>query len=196
MDNDFQEFYDNTFKGGWRFFFYKNVGRSNIEDLVQEAYLRFFQSYLHKLSDLNESRKILNGICLNVYREWVKVQVQKGTVWEYVEELDWEEEKASFEEYSNPDFDNEMERRKILLREALNQLSGQVRQVLELRYLEGLTRHQTAEKLSVSEDQVHTYQKRGIRYLSDILNCQQSITDQSAKKTKPSVLVDASQALI
>lgn len=178
MNQAFQEFYDHSFKPAYRFFYYKNVNHSQIEDLVQDAFLRFYQTYQHKLESLYEARKILLGICLNVYREWVRTQMAIGNTWEYLEEADWEEEKASFQEYSDPDYDNQMEKRKVLLRQSLAELSGTVRQVLELRFLSGLTRRQTAEKLEISEDQVHTYQKRGVKYLKDILNKEAVLDDQ------------------
>jgi RNA polymerase sigma factor (sigma-70 family) len=189
MNQDFQEFYDDSFKAAYRFFFYKNVSKSQIEDLVQDSFMRFYQSYQFKLGDKDERGKILLGICLNVYREWVRVQVSTGNVWEYIEEVDWEEERVSFDEYSNPDYEIEVERRKALLRQSLSELSGTVRSVLELRFLQGLTRAQTADKLGISEDQVHTYQKRGIKYLKEILNQEES--NQTIAATDSETVLEA-----
>ena len=57
-----------------------------------------------------------------------------------------------------------------MLHDTIKSLNPVVRQVLELRFLQNKSRKETAELLQINEDQVHTYQKRGVKYLKDRLN--------------------------
>ncbi len=150
-----------------------------IEDLVQEAYFRFYKNYEYKLSgDSSECKRILLGICLNIYREWVRSRVESSSV-EYVDEYDYENEVSYFEAYENDNFDEENEKRKSMLREAINTLNSNVKQVLELRFIQQKTRKEVARIMNITEDQVHTYQKRGVKYLKEILNKENIVPPQT-----------------
>ena len=165
----FEKFYNQQFKPVFRFFYYKSVDFKQIEDLVQESFMRFYKSYHSKLTDAEESRKILFGICFNIYKDWVKEMVKNKTI-KFIEEYDYEEGLVEFREFENDNFEVEFEERKKMLRIAIEKLNDKVKEVIKLRFLESKTRKEVSDILNMSEDMVYTYQKRGVKYLKDFLN--------------------------
>jgi len=162
----FEDFYKQTFKNTFRFFYYRSVAFSDIDDLTSECYIRFHAKYQEKLSSENESRKILSGIAGNILKEW-----QRKTFAHKIVELDDEvSQDLMYEFYAPSDFDDDFGQKQLQLHEMIKSLNPTVRQVLDLRFLQNKTRKEIATTLQISEDQVHTYQKRGVKYLKDRLN--------------------------
>jgi RNA polymerase sigma factor (sigma-70 family) len=172
----FEDFYKKTFKNTFRFFYYRGASFSDIDDLSSECYIRFYQKYQEKLQDEAESQKILSGIAANILKEW-----QRKTYAHKIVELDDEIlDEQWYDFYSPSNFDDNFGQKQLKLHEAIKSLNSTVKEVLELRFLQNKTRKEAAEILQISEDQVHTYQKRGVRYLKDRLNGGEA-TEQSAE---------------
>ena len=162
----FEEFYNQSFKNTFRFFYYRGVAFSDIDDLSSECYIRFYQKYQEKLSDNIESRKVLSGIAGNILKEW-----QRKTFGHKIVELDDNiSDDQLYDFYSRDDFDDDFGKKQLMLHDTIKSLNPVVKQVLELRFLQNKSRKETAELLQINEDQVHTYQKRGVKYLKDRLN--------------------------
>jgi RNA polymerase sigma factor (sigma-70 family) len=53
--------------------------------------------------------------------------------------------------------------------EAIKGLNPRVKQVITMRFLGNLSRSEIAKQLNISEDDVHTYQKRGVKYLKNMV---------------------------
>ena len=79
-----KDLFDSLFPVIYRYFYYKQVSRDEIEDLAQDTFLRFFAKYPTSNLAEEESRKIIFGIAKNVYREWVKLM---ATLWQVVDIL-------------------------------------------------------------------------------------------------------------
>ncbi len=173
--NQFHSLYESSFKGVFRFFYYKSVRFENIEELCQEVYLRFWQNYQGKLDDFEQCKKILYGIALNVYREWVHRQVRQGFVQleNYWDELLEADSLNSTAHWETANYDNNLEQLKIELRRAMEQLPPRLQEVVRLRCLEGLSRQATADKMNLTADQVHIYQKRAVKSLKEIIQGKQ-----------------------
>ena len=162
----FEEFYQQTFKNTFRFFYYRSVTFNEVDDLVSDCYIRFHQKYQEKLVDETESRKVLSGIAGNILKEW-----QRKAFSFKIEELSDDVSEADlFNFYAKSDFEDDFRQKQAKLHEAIKSLNPTVRQVLELRFLQNKSRKEAASTLQISEDQVHTYQKRGVKYLKDRLN--------------------------
>lgn len=168
----FSELYQTSFKGVFRFFYYKSVNFNSIEELCQEVYLRFWKNYTSKLGDADQCKKILYGICLNVYREWVRSQIssQFVSLESYWEQLMDEDSLSSTQNWEDEKYEEHLGELKNRLRTAIAKLSPRLREVVELKYLQGLTRRQTSEQMGLTEDQVHTYQKRAVKALKDLVH--------------------------
>ena len=176
----FEEFYQQTFKNTFRFFYYRGVIFNEVDDLVSDCYIRFYQKYQEKLVDESESRKILSGIAGNVLKEW-----QRKAFSFKIEELSDEVSDSDlFDFYAKSDFENDFAEKQLKLHEVIKSLNPTVRRVLELRFLQNKSRKEIAATLQISEDQAHTYQKRGVRYLKDRLNGDSSDTVEESTPSR------------
>jgi RNA polymerase sigma factor (sigma-70 family) len=75
-------------------------------------------------------------------------------------------------DYAHPDDSTQAVDERLRIREALQQLSPRLRAVLTLRYLEGLSVHDTAEALRCPEGTVKSYTSRGLDALRQILGAE------------------------
>lgn len=181
----FAEFYQNSFKGVFRFFYYKSVRFDTIDELCQEAYMRFWQNFQSKLEDPVQCKKIIYGICLNVYREWVRDQIKHNFIQleSYWEELADDDNLCTTEDWEEPEYEDRHEELKTRLKQAIEQLPAKQKEVLILKYIDGLTRKEIANKLQIPQDQVYTYQKRAVKSLKEIID-KQSQTQSYSIETK------------
>jgi RNA polymerase sigma-70 factor (ECF subfamily) len=166
----FEEFYKITFEKVYRYFYYKSVEKAFIEDLTHDCFLRFYTKYQEKLKDQTESQKIIFGICHNVYKEWVRQRMYEKYQPDFEKHATEESIVDNFEDFVDEEYEKKLDLQKQALKEALSQLNEKVRAVIELRFMQCLSRKEVAEKLNMNEKDVHTYQKRGIKYLNKILN--------------------------
>jgi len=166
---EFEELYKSTFESLYRFFYYKSVGKSDVEDLVQEVFSRFYGKYFDKRLSKEESTKILYGISKNLYKEWVRKSIKENRV-DFIDNIQFDEIVDEDEE----DLMSEnrykiIDEQKLVVHKAMEKLSANVKLVLEYRFIHNMTRKQIAEKMGMKQKDVHTYQKRGIKYLKKII---------------------------
>lgn len=170
----FEEFYNLNFSKVYKFFYYKFVQKDEIEDLAQDVFMRFYKKYAPSLEkNPQDSLKLLYGICRNVYREWVRKSMKDRTV-AFVDEYEYEDSDESLSAEDQYLFDAEKPEESINfnleeLKIHLESLNEKVRLVLQYRFLEGKSRKETAEIMKIAEKDVHTYQKRGIKYLKKLV---------------------------
>ncbi|MEI7603558.1 MAG: sigma-70 family RNA polymerase sigma factor [bacterium] len=189
---EFEVFYKSTFKTVYSYFYNKFVNVSDIEDLAQESFLRIYSKYGDNFPNTDEPRKILFGICRNIYRDWVRDHIKEVTTDDietaiykhnpdYNHEEDFEDDSQDLIRQQNVD----------LVKEAMKKLNPKVKAVLEYRFIEGLSRKEIAEKLGISQDDVHTYQKRGIKYLNKMINTNDKVDSKTiVKKEKVELQYD------
>jgi RNA polymerase sigma factor (sigma-70 family) len=173
----FENFYHNTFKGLFRFLYYKGLSKDEAEDLAQESYVRFLTNYGSLLNDAgyDEERftKLLYGIAKNVWRDYIEKRIsEKEKVVDLEDAGDiYGQLDEEIEKYSKPEISSQIHTQIKEVSAAIEELKPTVKRVLKLKYLQNFTRKEIALKLNISEEAVHTYQKRGVRYLKDKLNC-------------------------
>jgi RNA polymerase sigma factor (sigma-70 family) len=166
----FDQIYNATFKNIYRYFYYKGVNQAEVEDLVHEVYIRFYQKYKDRNLEQVEATKILFGFSRNIYKEWVRKCIKEKRV-DLLENYDYfEYEEESISEFADDEYEKRRDLQKSMIMAGLNHLNPKVRSVLELRFLHGMTRKEIAAKLDMKEKDVHTYQKRGIKYLKKKVN--------------------------
>lgn len=167
---DFESLYNLSFEKIYKFFYYKYVDKETVEDLVHDVFIRYFQKYKDSNHNSNESIKLLYGISRNVYKEWVRKSIKENKI-QFLDNIDYVDESViTEEELINEDLNQKIFQANVdKIRECIGKLNINVRNVLEQRFLHGKTRKETAEILNLSEDTVHTYQKRGIKYLKNML---------------------------
>lgn len=157
---DFEKIYNATYGNVYRFFYYKSVEKATIEDLSHEVYIRFYKKFRERDLDDIESKKILYGFCSNIYKEWVRQSIKENKA-DLVDNIHIEEPEEEFSE----GFEEKVTKQKQVLLQAMEKLNPKVKSILEYRFLHNMSRKEIAEKLNMNEKDVHTYQKRGIKYL-------------------------------
>jgi RNA polymerase sigma factor (sigma-70 family) len=168
---DFENIYNCTFRYVYRFFYYKSVNPASIEDLSHEVFLRFYKKYGTQHFEETEAKRILFGFSSNIYKEWVREQVKEKRA-EFLENYDYdvqvEEDLDDFHDGDNA-FELKLESQKKIVFDAMSKLNPKIREILECRFVHGMSRKMIAEKMGIKEKDVHTYQKRGIKYLKKII---------------------------
>jgi len=134
--------------------------------------MRFWNGYKIHLNDFTQSKKIVYGIALNVYREWVRSSIKNDNLAleDYWTQLAEEDQITCTDHWSSNDYEEKHLELKQKLREAIAKLPEKQRLVLEYRFLHRLSRKETAVKMNTTEDNVYTYQKRAIKTLQQIIN--------------------------
>ncbi|MFW5720396.1 MAG: RNA polymerase sigma factor [Candidatus Dojkabacteria bacterium] len=163
---DFESLYKLHFTSVYRFFYYKSVNTSEIEDLVHDVFMRFYTKYSQETFDEDESKKILYGYARNIYKEWVRARIKEKKT-DFNDDIDYSD---SFDSLPGKEFEEKLKSQRLQVQEALKLLNPKVKAVIEMRFLAGMSRKEIAEKLHMKENDVHTYQKRGVKYLDKIIN--------------------------
>ncbi len=175
----FSQIHKNYFKRLFYFFYRKAYVTSEIaEDLVSETFFRAYKyCQEHKISSEIEIIKLIYGIAKNVYKEWVSKNINLSEV-EFCEEIceiqdDFENIQLNLDSENENDDISEFElKQNELISKCLNIIetfSDNLRLVMKYIFVEGLSRAETAKLLNISEDAVHTYQKRGVSYIKERL---------------------------
>ena len=164
---DFQSIYNCTFQYVYRFFYYKSVNTSSVEDLTHEVFIRFFKKFGDRLIEEQEAKRILFGFSSNVYKEWVREQVKAKRA-DLLDNYNYEQD--SQDDFVDELYEQKLESQRKIVLNAMTKLNPKVRFVLESRFLNKMSRKEIAEKMGISEKDVHTYQKRGVKYLKKIIN--------------------------
>jgi RNA polymerase sigma factor (sigma-70 family) len=153
--------YNETYKSLYRFLYYKNLDKKDVEDLLQESYYRFFSKYGDRSLLVEECKKILYSVALNVYREWVRRNMREQT---FELEQDYPSQAADIGYFEDAEVDD-FEKYRSLLFAAIDELNPTLQAVVRMRFIENMTRAQIAEKLGTKEKYVHIYQQRAIEML-------------------------------
>jgi RNA polymerase sigma-70 factor, ECF subfamily len=173
------EFYNQSFKQIFRFFYYKVSDVPISEDLASETYMAFFDKYSHLLANTDDSAiKLLYGIAKNLWKKYLQKQknsfIPVPLFFARFENLGDFEILDKLENSETLNQSNSLELQKQvnleLIKQTLKSLNPKLQTVIELRFQKGLTRSETAKLMGLSEDIIHTYQKRAIKYLKQKLN--------------------------
>lgn len=156
-----KEAYEQNFTSIFRYFYYKNLSTEEAEDQTQETFLRFFRKYQPEHLDELTCRKILYGIAKNLYCDWVKQCIQMPMT-ELNEDFPIPVE---FDDLSTEEAEEVLGNELAELKETIETLNPTLRAVIKLRFLEGLTRKEVAERLQIKEKHVHVYQRRALAAL-------------------------------
>jgi RNA polymerase sigma-70 factor (ECF subfamily) len=157
----FEKFFKENSRAIFRYFYYRGIERTVAEDLSSETFFRMYKSYKN---DLNS--KILWGIAKNVYKEFVRNSISNQETGFFDESFfDSEPEIDEISEYYDEKFEEKIEILKLQLHKMIEKLNPGVREVMKMRFIEGLKISEIAIKLGMPESTVKKYQHRGIEYL-------------------------------
>lgn len=161
-----EEAYNQNFRRIYRFFYYKDVKPpTDIEDSVQEVFCRYFSKYDCAKQTSEEITKILYGIAQNIYREWIRKILSEKTT-ELNEEIDYSDDtETNYDE----EYTERLNKFRADIQAAVKRLNPTLQKVITMRFLDGMSRKDIAEKLGIKEKHVHVYQRRGLKMLEKII---------------------------
>ncbi|MGN1415987.1 MAG: RNA polymerase sigma factor [Oscillospiraceae bacterium] len=142
MSREIEELYDKIY----RYCFYRLRNSASAEDITQEAFLRYFAQN----TEINAAYifTVAKNLCTDVFR-------QKQTM-----ELT--------DEYPQEDFTGKSDT-KIAVRTALEKLSKQHREILEMRYIADMSVNETAEALGISRFAVYRLERAALAEMKKLL---------------------------
>lgn len=142
MSREIEELYDKIY----RYCFYRLRNSASAEDVTQEAFLRYFTQN----TDINAAYifTVAKNLCTDMFR-------RKQT-----EELS--------DDYPQEDFSDKSDT-KIAVRTALERLSEQHREILEMRYIADMSVNETAEGLGISRFAVYRLERAALAQMKKLL---------------------------
>ena len=113
------------FTSVYRFFYYKSVNTSEIEDLVHDVFMRFYTKYSQETFDEDEAKKILYGYARNIYKEWVRARIKEKKS-DFNDDIDYSD---SFDSLPGKEFEEKLKSQRLQVQEALKLLNPKVKAV-------------------------------------------------------------------
>ena len=160
---------------------YSRTGNRHLsEELAQEIFVKAWTN-LHQLKDLSKFRVWLCRIAETTVQNWYRSH--KRDVVSRSSPLDAVREQGGTE--SNPEAKTILKEQETLVRQALQELPNDHREVLVLYYREQQSTRQVAQQLGLSEGAVRQRISRSRQMLQDKL---QSIVADTLKQTRPTDL--------
>jgi RNA polymerase sigma-70 factor (ECF subfamily) len=155
-----EEICASTWEALYRFIYYKVQNRQEAEDITQETYVKAL-SHLQKSNiKIDKYISFLKTVSLNVIRDNWRKNKRHGTSVN-LDAINPEE--TAIEDTS------EAEAQRALVQDALSQLSGEQRKVVELRILKGYSTAEVAEMMNKKESSIRVLQFRALKALAVIL---------------------------
>ncbi len=156
------EFYYAHIEKIYRFFFYKVLNREIAEDLASQTFLSFVKQQRDKM--IENPKAFLYGIANHTFGDYLRKKYKILEV-----PLD--------EEISMEEFEPSLHNIRDMLEKVIVQVPEQQRKVLRLRFLDGCTVSEAAEKLSKSETYIMNTQYRGLQTVKKIIGCREDATN-------------------
>lgn len=147
-----ETWYQQTVSKLYRFTYALLQNREEAEDITQETYLRCLKQDTENLQPYPYLKQVARNLINDRYRHW-QITQEKTVNFPSTDSV------VSEESWVN----------RALIKELLNQLPTQYRQVLELRIIEGYSRKETAEQMGRSEDAIRGLQYRALQALRDLI---------------------------
>lgn len=141
---------DSTYNKIYRYCFYKMRNSVIAEDITQEAFLKYFaqNKNLKRGEDTAYLYTIAKNLCVNYFRK--------------------RREEALTGDYPQEDFCDNSDT-KMAVRDALERLGEQYKEILLLRYLGGLSANETAETMEISRFKVYRLEKAALAEMKKYL---------------------------
>lgn len=167
MKITFEEIYETYHQDIYQFVFYMVKDKQLCEDLVQDIYIKIFQSYTTYRGESSQ-KTWLFSIARHVTIDYFRAQKRKRK--RILEFFDWSEKGESIK--SNLPLPEEMilkDEEAQNLYHYLDKCTVDQKSVLILRFIQSFSIQETAEILNFSSSKVKTTQHRGIKLLREHL---------------------------
>ena len=168
MNDEFERLYETYHHSLFQFLFYMVRNRQIAEELVQEVYIKVFNSHSSFKGESSE-KTWLYSIARHVGVDWIRSQNRKKRKFLGIFELSEKEFQIKDDEPLPEEIIIEKEEMKEVYK-SLRKCSLDQQQVIILRYIQSLSISETAMILGWTESKVKTTQHRAIKALQEYLN--------------------------
>lgn len=178
MRSVFENLYDQYHHDVFRFLFYMVKNRETAEDLMQDVYVKVFQSQSHfegKSSEKTWLFSIARNTAIDHFRK------DKNWKKRILENFDWAKETIKDDQPLPEEMALLNDEMQIVYR-SLHSCTVDQRSVLVLRYIESLSIIETAEVLGWSVGKVKTTQHRALKVVRKFLEEQQRKGESNGEK--------------
>ena len=162
---DFTKIYNENFSSIENYIKRKTNQSPNAFDYTQQTFMRLYDNQ-HKYPNLTDKKaiymlfKIANNILIDEYRK------------NKIDTVSMDDEEKTFHISADTDKAKEIEEKSILINNALNELSPNVKKVFELFYFENYKMTEIAEMLSITQNHVKQILFQNKKKLRNILEKQ------------------------
>lgn len=175
MNDEFERLYDTYHHSIFQFLFYMVRNRQIAEELVQEVYIKVFNSYSTFKGNSSE-KTWLYSIARHVGVDWIRSQNRKKRKFLGIFELSEKEYQIQAQEPLPDEILVEKDEMKQVYK-MLGKCTLDQQQVVILRYIESLSISETATVLGWTESKVKTTQHRALKVLKELLSDEPEYTD-------------------
>jgi len=137
--------------------------KEEAEDITQDTFLIIYR----KIKNLKKHNSLTNWIytiALNLTREHLRKKYRKNAISQFLENS-----LISDNNFENNQINYEKEEMKEKIKNALEKLSPQQKEAVELKYLKGMKINEIAKIMNCKEGTVKVHIFRGIRVLKEVL---------------------------
>ncbi|MFC7320733.1 RNA polymerase sigma factor SigX [Halobacillus campisalis] len=167
MEPFFEKFYDKYHNDLYQYVFYMVKNRHVTEDLVQDIYIKVLRSY-ENFDGKSTEKTWLFSIARHVTIDYFRKQGR--TRKRFMEFFNWNDnEEILRDKESLPEELMEKNEQSRRIYHGLDQCTTDQKNVIILRFIQGMSIHETAETLGFSESKVKTTQHRGLKVLKRVL---------------------------
>jgi RNA polymerase sigma-70 factor, ECF subfamily len=145
----------------YRYLYYRTGDGQTAEDLTSEVFLRMIRS----LHNYQKQEVAFQAWLFQIARNLLTDHYRKMS---YRNHLELEDQQMAMQETSShPNGDAQLN--SLALRQALERLNGEQRDVIVMRFVAGMPIADVAQALNKSEDAIKGLQRRGLAALRDVL---------------------------
>ncbi|MBH0229625.1 RNA polymerase sigma factor SigX [Halobacillus sp. KCTC 3957] len=164
----FDEIYERYHQDLYQFVIYMVKDRDLAQDLVQEVYIKVMKSY-QSFDGRSSEKTWLFSIARHVTIDYFRKQKRKRK--RVMDFFDWGERGEQIQDHDSLPEEIAVQNEEMKeVFQALGKCTMDQKSVIILRFVQGMSIHETAEILNWSESKVKTTQHRGMKSLRDMLS--------------------------
>jgi RNA polymerase sigma-70 factor (ECF subfamily) len=161
IEQDFMATYEEHSDAIFRYCYFQTSNREVALDLSQDTFTKTWQ-YIADGKEVDNIKAFLYRVAKNAIIDWRRKKKSSSLDTLVEEGFDYEDDLDAMERQETA-FEAEQ------AKEALEGLKGSYKEVLTMRFMDGLSIQEIAEKLETSENNISVRIHRGLQKLNDIL---------------------------
>ncbi len=175
------QLYKDNVRNIYRYFYKRTLSNDVSEDLTSTVFLLFTEKVTRSSSEIDNYQKYLFGIAKKVLYQRLREKYKNKEINLGLEEMDLASKTSDIDLESESDqkYSQYLEDR---VKQLLPQLPQKQREIIEMRFIDGLSLKEITQKINKDMNYVKTTQKRGLHSLRVASECTPITTNISGGK--------------